>query len=71
MEDTLNEVLPWGLTLAQTLVIGGGVVLMLFALLILQTVYKIGRALFRLGLLLIVSVAGCAAVSFIAYNFAS
>lgn len=70
MQETLNELMPWGLTLAQTLVILGGVFMLILAWSILQMILKIGKLAFRMGLLVVAVGGACVALLLLVYNFA-
>lgn len=64
----MNEMQPWGLTIAQTVFLCGGGLLLLLGWLFLQLMFKIGKVAFQVGLFLLLGGGACVAVIFIVAN---
>jgi hypothetical protein len=71
MDGSLNEMMPWGLTLAQTTLICGGGLLLIFGWYFFKLIFQIGQFVFTVGISLLILVGLCAAVMFIVYNLTS
>jgi len=63
----LNETLPWGLTLAQTLCLGIGGLLLLSGWVIVTSSLRLGKNLIMCGLVAIMGLLFCASASYAIY----
>ena len=60
----MNQMLPWGLTIAQTAFLGCGGLLILGAWLIVTNIFQIGKNILMCGLVLIMALVCCGAAAF-------
>lgn len=64
----LTEMMPWGLTGAQTLFLGGGLIVVIAIWWIIQYVVQVGKTLFSIGLMILSGSACCIATLLLLSN---
>ena len=68
MPEALNEMLPWGLTGAQTGVICGGGFILFAALMFIKTIVKVAQSTFLMGIALVMMCVFFGTVAFYLVN---